>query len=129
MVFLFNPTSAYATCLVNQGAIPPIEPTDTSTGFVPRQVSAAFVRHRDEVVGAFCYGTNELRVTFLDQTGAPGQRHVRLDYSFKLERNISLEDDLIMYVFRDRILLMNHRGMLLDVDFHLLSREQLPLVS
>jgi len=109
-VCIFNSVGAQAQFTINGGITPPVEPTSRSQNFVPHSLWVDLCKHIDPGTGVFGYGRNTFSVSFSD---VDPKLEEKLNYSYVIElspQEISLLDDLIIYAFRQSIMVMNKNG-------------------
>jgi hypothetical protein len=102
-VYIFNPSGSLVQYTVNGGRTPfvPAASTDFTPNFIAVQ-RYAYVSN-----GAFGYGTNQLVTYFQDANSDEAHNH---SFTFEIMQICSLLDDLIIYGYRTKLLLMNTSG-------------------
>lgn len=108
-VYIANISSSLATYYVNSTRIEiPARPMNERT-LVPYFVIVARTLYPDPP-GTFAVGSNEFRATFADKVPPePGQ----IVCVVNIPNYISLDDDLILYVFRNSASLLTTRGVVI----------------
>jgi hypothetical protein len=102
-VYIFNPSSSLVQYTVNGGRTPFVPAA--SSNFTPNFI--AVQRYEYVSTGAFGYGTNQFVTYFHDANSGETHDH---HFTFEIMRICSLLDDLIIYGYRTKLLLMNTSG-------------------
>ena len=107
-VCIFNSVGAQAQFTINGGITPPVEATSRSQNFVPHSLWVDLCKHTDP--GVFGYGRNTFSISFSDMDPKFEEKR---NYSYVIElspQEISLLDDLIIYAFRQSLMVVNKNG-------------------
>ena len=124
-VFLFNPNHYSVQYMVNGGRTPLVQPTgndytpnfisvsglSTEAGslYTPAQLVVPRVKHEDKLAGAgFLDGENTVIIEWVSS---------RITFTVEIPgvSSVSLLDDLILYIARTKVILLNARGNILKM--------------
>jgi hypothetical protein len=107
-VCIFNSVGSTGRFAINGGTTPPVKSTSMSQNFVPQSIGVDFKKRIN--VGVFGYGSNEFLVSFNDSDPKFDEK-IKYFYDIELSRReISLLDDVVIYVFRQLVaLIINHK--------------------
>ncbi|KVM57972.1 hypothetical protein WJ58_12215 [Burkholderia ubonensis] len=111
-VYMANVSASSATYLVNDSLIrTPARPMNPVT-YAPYFVIVTRSRY-GEPPGTFGMGENRFSAVFND-TIQPEPR--RTDYTIPIPASYSIDDDLILYVYRNSVLLLTKRGVVIPTE-------------
>lgn len=107
-VYIANISASAATYSINNTPVgTPARPMNSAT-YTPYFVIVARSRYPDPS-GTFAMGSNDFSVQFAD-TIPPGKQ---IDCVVVIPDSSSIDDDLILYVFRNSVSLLSSRGIVL----------------
>ena len=104
-VYIFNVSSSGVKYIVNGTTLASVPGAESTTHYTPHSVSTSFQKYPDSTV--FGYGINSFESVFFDVISGEKPHHF---FEITIPLDVSLESNLILYVFRRVIHLMDQRG-------------------
>jgi len=119
-VYITNVSASLADYTVNYSHVSMTgRPIDPST-YTPYFTFASRAKFPDDRAATFAFGENAFSVSYADTIPpeAPGT-----DYRICIPLDLSIDDDLILYVYRNGVLLMTTRGVALPPNKEFIPNE------